>query len=120
MFSSLRRHRAGTRQSSSSMTQINQRQTLTGLTTNTPEREQYARKLAEAGFVVFAPFFTQRRPFTQPWTDDRSWLFRLGYQVGRHLIGGEVLQISAAYDFLASQPSLTRPALVLPDLPKAA
>lgn len=77
---------------------------LSGLTGNTPQQEQYARKLAEAGFVVFAPFFTQRRSFTQPWTDDRSWLFRLGYQVGRHLIGSEVQQISAAYDLLASQP----------------
>src|SRR5204862_7083295 len=51
---------------------------IAGLTANIPEQAQYARRLAEAGFVVFAPFFTQRRSFSQPWTDDRSWLFRLG------------------------------------------
>ncbi len=79
---------------------------ITGLTGNVQAQSQYASKLAEAGFVVFAPFFTQRRSFSQPWTDDRSWLFRLGYQVGRHLIGSEVQQVSAAYDFLSSHPSV--------------
>ncbi|HUQ93016.1 MAG TPA: dienelactone hydrolase family protein [Bryobacteraceae bacterium] len=79
---------------------------ITGLAGNVPEQAQHARRLAEAGVVVFAPFFTQRRSFSQPWTDDRSWLFRLGYQVGRHLIGSEVQQVSAAYDFLSSQPSV--------------
>lgn len=61
---------------------------------------QFAQ-LAEAGHVVFAPFLIERRTFSQPWTEDRSWLFRLGYQVGRHLIGSEVQQVSSAYDFLA-------------------
>lgn len=79
---------------------------ITGLTGNVPEQAQYARRLAEAGSVVFAPFFTQRRSFSQPWTEDRSWLFRLGYQVGRNLIGSEVQQVSAAFDFLSSHPSV--------------
>jgi dienelactone hydrolase len=54
----------------------------------------------------YSPPSSQRRSFSQPWTDDRSWLFRLGYQVGRHLLGSEVQQASAAYDFLSSHPSV--------------
>jgi dienelactone hydrolase len=79
---------------------------IAGITSNSPGTPQLAKTLAEAGFVVFSPFFTQRRSFSQPWTDDRSWLFRLGYQVGRHLIGSEVQQVSSAYEFLSSHPSV--------------
>ena len=73
---------------------------IAGLTARLPQREQYARSLAVNGYVVLVPFFTQRRAFIQPWTEDRSWLVRLGHQVGRHLIGSEVQQISSAVDFL--------------------
>ena len=79
---------------------------LAGLTDRLPAGEQYARRLALAGYVVFAPFFTERRAFSEPWTDDRAWLFRLAYQVGHHLIGSEVQQVSSAADFLASLPGV--------------
>lgn len=74
---------------------------IAGLTTRLPRREQYARSLAVNGYVVLVPFFTQRRAFSQPWTEDRDWLVRLAYQVGRHLIGSEVQQVSSAVDFLS-------------------
>ena len=79
---------------------------IAGLTQNVPSETQYALQLAEAGFIVFAPFFVQRRAFSEPWTDDRNWLFRLGYQVGRHLIGSEVQQISSAVDYLVTRPAV--------------
>ena len=73
-----------------------------GLTDLLPPSEQYARQLVLSGYVVFAPFFTERKPFSEPWTDDRDWLFRLAFQVGHHLIGSEVQQVSAAVDFLST------------------
>ncbi|HUQ95758.1 MAG TPA: prolyl oligopeptidase family serine peptidase [Bryobacteraceae bacterium] len=81
---------------------------IAGLTTRLPQREQYARSLAVNGYVVLVPFFTQRRTFSQPWLDDRAWLVRLGYQVGRHLIGSEVQQVSSAVDFLGQLPRVDR------------
>ncbi len=76
---------------------------ISGITTRLPQREQFARSMAVNGYIVFAPFFTQRRTFSLPWTEDRDWLVRLGYQVGRHLIGSEVQQVSSAIDFLPSE-----------------
>jgi dienelactone hydrolase len=77
---------------------------IAGLTQRLPQREQFARSLAVNGYIVFVPFFTQRRTFSLPWTEDRDWLVRLGYQVGRHLIGSEVQQVSSAVDFLGTLP----------------
>jgi dienelactone hydrolase len=77
---------------------------IAGLTARLPQREQYARSLAVNGYVVFVPFFTQRRAFSEPWLEDRAWLVRLGHQVGRHLIGSEVQQVSSAVDFLSKLP----------------
>ena len=79
---------------------------IAGLTQRLPQREQFARSLAVNGYVVYVPFFTQRRTFSLPWTEDRDWLVRLGYQVGRHLIGAEVQQVSSAVDYLSSRASV--------------
>ncbi|MCX6622637.1 MAG: dienelactone hydrolase family protein, partial [Acidobacteria bacterium] len=73
---------------------------IAGLTGKLPREKQLARNLAAKGYVVFAPFFTQRRAFSEPWTNDRSWLFRLAYQTGHHLLGSEVQQVGAAAEFL--------------------
>jgi dienelactone hydrolase len=61
----------------------------------------YARELVRAGHVVLAPFCVQRRAFTEPWSDDRSWLFRLAYMSGRHIIGSDVQQVFSALDYLS-------------------
>ncbi|MFN0166378.1 MAG: dienelactone hydrolase family protein, partial [Bryobacteraceae bacterium] len=79
---------------------------ITGLTTRLPRESQYARRLALSGYVVFAPFFTQRRTFSQPWINDRSWLNRLAYQTAHHLIGSEVEQVISAVDLLSSLPAV--------------
>src|SRR5262249_34184081 len=65
-----------------------------------------ARRLASSGYVVFAPFFTQRRAFSEPWLEDRMWLMRLGYQTGRHIVGAELIQIGSILDFLSALPSV--------------
>jgi dienelactone hydrolase len=79
---------------------------LAGLTGRLPEGQQTARQLALAGYVVFAPFFTQRRAFSEPWLEDRLWLMHLGYQTGRHIVGAELIQIGSILDFLATLPSV--------------
>lgn len=81
---------------------------LCGLTTKLPADRQYARSFAARGFTVFVPFFVQRRAFSEPWTNDRSWLFRLGFQTGQHLIGSEVQQVSSAARYLLSLPNADR------------
>jgi dienelactone hydrolase len=79
---------------------------LAGLTGRLPEGQQTARQLALAGYVVFAPFFTQRRAFSEPWLEDRLWLMHLGYQTGRHIVGAELIQIGSILDFLATLPAV--------------
>jgi len=86
---------------------------LAGLTARLPEAAQTARRLAREGFVVFTPFFTQRRVFSQPWINDRSWLNRMAYQTARHLIGAEVGQTLAALDVLCTRPEVDRERLGL-------
>ena len=80
---------------------------ITGLTGSTASAA-YACQLVRSGYVVFAPFFIQRRTFSQPWSDDRAWLFRLAYLSGRHIIGSEVQQITSAIDFLSTLPEANR------------
>lgn len=75
---------------------------ISGLSARLSAAKQIARSFAEQGYVVYSPFFTQRRVFSQPWINDRSWLFRLAYQTGHHLIGSEVQQVLAAREYLAS------------------
>jgi dienelactone hydrolase len=79
---------------------------LAGLTGRLPDAKQISRKLALAGHVVFTPFFTQRRAFSEPWLEDRQWLMRLGYQTGRHIVGAELMQIGSIVDFLMSMPQV--------------
>src|SRR5262249_30089854 len=79
---------------------------LAGLAGRLPESGQVARRLARSGYVVFAPFFTQRREFSEPWLEDRMWLMRLAYQTGRHIVGAELTQIGSILDFLKALPSV--------------
>src|SRR5262249_46477084 len=75
-----------------------------GLTGRLPENEQVARRLARSGYIVLAPFFTQRRAFSEPWLEDRMWLMRLGYQTGRPIAGRAVIQIGSILEFLCALP----------------
>ena len=86
---------------------------IAGLSTRLSPERQFARRLAEKGYVVYAPFFTERRAFSEPWSNDRSWLFRLAYQTGHHLLGSEVQQVAAAREYLESLPSVERAKIAL-------
>ena len=79
---------------------------IAGLTGRLTENDQTARRLATSGYVVFAPFFTQRRAFSEPWLEDRLWLTRLAYQTGRHIVGAELIQVGSILDFLSTLPSV--------------
>ena len=79
---------------------------LAGLTGRLPEEKQTARRLVRAGYVVFAPFFTQRRAFSEPWLEDRLWLMHLAYQTGRHIVGAELIQVSSIFDYLSTLPAV--------------
>ena len=81
---------------------------IAGLSSRLASDKQLARRLAERGYVVYAPFFTERRAFSEPWTDDRNWLFRLGYQTGHHLLGSEAQQVAAAREYLESLAAVDR------------
>jgi dienelactone hydrolase len=72
---------------------------ITGLA-GQPNGSSYACELASAGYIVFAPFFVERRTISEPWLGDRSWLFRLAFSTGRHIIGTEVQQTISAIDYL--------------------
>ena len=79
---------------------------IAGLTGRLSEPQQTARRLVRAGAVVFAPFLTQRRAFSQPWLEDRLWLMRLGYQTGRHIAGADIVQTRSAVTYLLSLPTV--------------
>ena len=79
---------------------------LAGLAEGLPPEAQFARRLAESGFVVVVPVLVDRAAeisgnagvkFTnQP---HREWLVRQAYVMGRHIIGYEVQKIFAVVDW---------------------
>lgn len=77
---------------------------IAGLTNRLPVERQFARTLARQGHLVVAPFFIQRRAFTQPWLDDRVRLMRMAFQSGHHPIGSETQQVSSIVDYLLTHP----------------
>lgn len=80
---------------------------LCGLAAGVPESVQFAGRLAEAGCMVAVPALISRSDefsghpnvtFTnQP---HREFLYRQAFEVGRHIIGFEVLKTLAAVDLL--------------------
>ncbi|MBI1356627.1 MAG: hypothetical protein GC160_19990 [Acidobacteria bacterium] len=78
---------------------------LAGLSGEAPAAAQFARRLAENGCQVVIPTLIDR---TARWTSlegvrrtnlpHREFLFRLSYELGRHLIGYEVQKVLAAVD----------------------
>ncbi len=80
---------------------------LVGLAPGVPKEGQYARRLAECGSRVLVPTVIDRndtwsgnpalgRMTNQP---HREFLYRMGYEVGRHPIGCEVQKVLAAVDW---------------------
>ncbi len=81
---------------------------LLGLTTGIEPAAQFARRLAEHGCRVLVPALIDRsdehsivggtRKTNQP---HREFIYRMSYELGRHIIGYEVDKIRAAVDWFA-------------------
>lgn len=85
-----------------------------GLAQGTPSAEQLARRLAERGCLVVVPVLVDRsdtfsgkeglRFTNQP---HREFIYRMAYEMGRHIIGYEVQKILALVDwFERAEPKL--------------
>ncbi len=83
---------------------------LVGLTSGVPVQAQYARRLAENGCLVLIPTLIDRQ---DTWSGNkalgkstnlthREYIYRMAYEIGRHIIGFEVQKILAAVDWLLS------------------
>lgn len=76
---------------------------------------QFARRLAENGCLVLVPTIIDRkdtwsgipgvRMTNQP---HREWIYRMAFEVGRHIIGYEVQAVLAAVDWFARENARTR------------
>ena len=87
---------------------------IVGLSPGVPKGGQYARRLAEAGCRVLVPTLIDRKDTNsgnvklgkmtnQP---HREFIYRMAYEMGRHIIGYEVQNVLAAVDwFTRSQRS---------------
>jgi len=87
---------------------------LAGLAPGLPAEAQFARRLAENGCLVLVPTLIDRN---DTWSGNvgldqftnmthREFIYRMAYEVGRHIIGYEVQKVLAAVDwFSRSEPS---------------
>jgi dienelactone hydrolase len=84
---------------------------LAGLAPGLPPEHQFARTLAERGCLVIVPVLINRddsesgsaslKRFTnQP---HREWIYRMAFEMGRHVIGYEVQKVLAAVDWFGSE-----------------
>ncbi len=83
---------------------------LAGLAAGLDPKEQFARRLAENGCQVLIPVLIDRqdtwsgipgvRMTNQP---HREWIYRMSFEVGRHIIGYEVQKVLAAVDWFSNQ-----------------
>lgn len=80
---------------------------LIGVAPGVPKDSQFARRLAEDGYRVIVPTLLNRqdtysgnpriRMTNQP---HREFVYRMAYEMGRHVIGYEVQKVMAAVDWL--------------------
>ncbi|HXJ93645.1 MAG TPA: dienelactone hydrolase family protein [Terriglobia bacterium] len=81
-----------------------------GLAPGVPAAAQFPRRLAESGCQVIVPVLIDRsdkwsgitgiKMTNQP---HREWIYRMAFEVGRHIIGFEVQKILAAVDWFEAQ-----------------
>ncbi len=79
---------------------------LVGLAPGIPPRAQFAQRLAESGCRVLVPVLIDRQ---DTWSGDdtigytnqthREVVFRMAYELGRHVVGYEVQKVLAAVDW---------------------
>lgn len=85
-----------------------------GLAQGVPEESQFARRLAENGCLVLVPTLINR---ADTWSGNRAvgrftnmthreYIYRMAFEIGRHIIGYEVQKVLAAVDWLSAvQPA---------------
>lgn len=89
---------------------------LAGLAPGLPPEAQFARILAENGCLVLIPTIIDRKatwsgnPRIGRKTDQshREWVYRMAYEMGRHIIGYEVQKVLAAVDWFARDGNKVR------------
>lgn len=85
---------------------------LAGLAPGVDPQAQIARRLAEAGCEVLVPVLIDRKDnwsvipgmgmTNQP---HREWIYRMAFEVGRHIIGYEVQKVLAGVDWFTQENS---------------
>ncbi len=87
---------------------------LVGLAPGVPPQAQFARRLAEQGCLVLIPSLINR---ACTWSGNeqigkmtnlshREYIYRMAYEIGRHIIGYEVQKVLAAVDWFSEcQPA---------------
>ena len=83
---------------------------LTGVTDDLSPSAQFARRLAEAGCRVVIPLLINREdtysgnPKIGAYTNQphREFIYRMAYQMGRHIIGYEVQKVLSLVDWMSS------------------
>lgn len=88
---------------------------LAGVSPGLSRDEQFARRLAESGCMVLVPVLIDRKDTwsgipgvkytNQP---HREWIYRMAFEVGRHIIGYEVQKVLAGVDWFARQNAVQR------------
>ena len=81
----------------------------TGITDELPESAQFSRKLAELGCRVVVPLLINRddtysgNPKIDRFTNQphREFIYRMAYQLGRHIIGYEVQKVLSLVDWMS-------------------
>jgi len=84
-----------------------------GLVAGVPAEAQFARRLAENGCRVLVPMLINRddrwsgneRLGIQTNLTHREFIYRMAYEMGRHVIGYEVQKVLAAVDWFARDPA---------------
>src|SRR5262245_26913650 len=86
-----------------------QPEALAGLTMVLPPAAQFARRLAENRCQVLVPVLIDRKDtwsgipaFRMTNQPHREWIYRMSFEVGRHIIGYEVEKVRAAVDLLSN------------------
>ena len=90
-------------------------ESLAGLHSGVPVEAQFARRLAENGCEVLVPLLIDRddtwsgnpriRMTNQP---HREYIYRMAFEMGRHIIGYEVQKVLAAVDYFEQQTAGSR------------
>ncbi len=84
-------------------------ETIAGVTDELPPNAQFARRLAKAGCRVVVPLLINRddtysgNPILGATTNQphREFIYRMAYQLGRHIIGYEVQKVLSVVDWMS-------------------